>query len=262
MKTVSSGAYEKSTTPNTQALQDALLQRIRELSFPAYCQLIRLLLYRSGYSSVQIVESNPLSCTGDSNKQFFSANAPRLLNRSLLYGGLLAVSHTDLASALTLARIKQAKGVPVSRRFVDQLRGAMLRLGAEQGLLIATGTFSRCALASATQTPLPPIRLIDGKSLCAMIIERRIGVKAIVKTTTKVVIDTNPQSDTKPQGCQQAYQIDESFFQVLEKRAQFHKGIRKENQPEGNQPQGRQPESQGRTKQSGNLLSNPSKTQL
>ena len=190
---------EEAVSATQKALHDALLQRIRALSFPAYCHLIRLLLYRSGYTSVQIVEpgtgqlSNPLSTCA-------SASATKA--HRLLYSGLLAVSHTDLASALTLVRVKQAKGAPVSRRFVDQLRGAMLRLGAEQGMLIATGRFSRYAKASATQTPLPPVRLMDGEILCAMLVERGLGVR---KT---------PEAKERDDGL-----IDEPFFQLLEKQA-------------------------------------------
>lgn len=191
------------------SLQDALLQRIRELSFPAYCHLVRLLLYRSGYTSVQIVEPGTGKITLDKSSSVGET-------QRLLYSGLLAVSHTDLASALTLVRVKQAKGVPVSRRFVDQLRGAMLRLGAEQGLLIATGRFSRYAITSATQTPLPPVRLIDGPMLCSMLRERGLGISKTAQTTGNARERTSPQ-------------IDEPFFQLLEKRAERHK----ENQSNG-----------------------------
>ncbi|HEY0075474.1 MAG TPA: restriction endonuclease [Abditibacteriaceae bacterium] len=187
------------------SLQDALLQRIRELSFPAYCHLVRLLLYRSGYTSVQIVEPGTGKITLGKSSSINDT-------QRLLYSGLIAVSHTDLASALTLVRVKQAKGVPVSRRFVDQLRGAMLRLGAEQGLLIATGRFSRYAITSATQTPLPPVRLIDGPMLCSMLRERGLGIRKTAGSKERTI-----------------QLIDEPFFQLLEKRA----GRQKENQSNG-----------------------------
>ena len=191
------------------SLQDALLQRIRELSFPAYCHLVRLLLYRSGYTSVQIVEPGTAGFATSNLTPGKSSSVGE--TRRLIYSGLMAVSHTDLASALTLVRVKQAKGVPVSRRFVDQLRGAMLRLGDEQGLLIATGRFSRYAISSATQTPSPlsPVRLIDGVMLCAMLRERGLGIRKTVETKERTF-----------------QLIDESFFQLLEKRA----GRQKENQ--------------------------------
>jgi hypothetical protein len=209
------------------SLHDALLQRIRQLSFPAYCHLVRLLLYRSGYTNVQIVE--PDTCEQTASPQAASHQPPGQLTpdttppktnvHRLLYSGLLAVSHTDLASALTLVRVKQAKGAPVSRRFVDQLRGAMLRLGAEQGLLITTGCFSRYALASATQAPLPPVRLTDGDSLCSMLMGRSLGVRKV--------------SNGKKGDRQRTFMhLDEPFFQLLEKRARRQKQFRqhKENQ--------------------------------
>ena len=206
---------EEAAQPMDEVGHDALLQRIRALSFPAYCHLIRLLLYRSGYTSVQIVEPGTGQLSGQLPVNPLSTGAPAFSaeTRRLLYSGLLAVSHTDLASALTLVRVKQAQGAPVSRRFVDQLRGAMLRLGAEQGMLIATGRFSRYAKASASQTPLPPVRLMDGEILCAMLRERGLGVR---KTP-----DSQERDAKKPDAIKQGSgSIDEPFFQLLEKQAQ------------------------------------------
>lgn len=210
---------EKVTFPTDKApvapelLTAQLLQRVRQLSFPAYCHLIRLLLYRSGYSSVQLVE--PMA-------RHFQLNPDNLAPPNLrsgprpLYSGLLAVSHTDLSSALTLVRIKQAKGVGVSRRFVDQLRGAMLRLGAEQGVLIATGRFSRFARTVATQVPLPPIRLIDGEGLCAMLRERRIGLCQVPDNSEEKRQRGRPRKDSRRA---MRWTVDEPFFAALERRA-------------------------------------------
>jgi restriction endonuclease Mrr len=189
-----------------ERLQEELLTCIRRLSFPAYCHLVRLLLYRSGYTSVQVIEPSQL---GDGNPAADTSPA------RLLYSGLLAVSHTDMASALTLVRVKQAKGAPVSRRFVDQLRGAMLRLGAEQGLLIATGRFSRYAAQSATQPPLPPVRLIDGALLCRLLAERRLGVQAVGPSRERA---------SEGEGGSELndiafWQADPAFFAALERRA-------------------------------------------
>lgn len=100
-----SKSNKKATRPITGpqlievSLQDALLQRIRALSFPAYCHLVRLLLYRSGYTSVQIVEPGTTGFA-TSNLTLGKSSSPNDTQR-LLYSGLLAVSHTDLASALT-----------------------------------------------------------------------------------------------------------------------------------------------------------------
>lgn len=209
-----------------QGLHDALLQRIQQLSFPAYCHLIRLLLYRSGYTSVQIVEpgiSKASRRKSATSRRKFAPSTATVDAPHLLYSGLLAVSHTDLASALTLVRVKQAKGAPVSRRFVDQLRGAMLRLGAEQGMLIATGRFSRYAVSSATQAPLPPVRLMAGEALCVMLVERGLGVRQ--ESVDNAPVDKNQDSGNEPDSKEQHEEqgkalIDEPFFQLLETQAQ------------------------------------------
>ncbi len=212
-------------------LHDALLQRIQQLSFPAYCHLIRLLLYRSGYTSVQIVEPGISKASRRKSAMSRRKSAPSTATvdtqtndvQHLLYSGLLAVSHTDLASALTLVRVKQAKGAPVSRRFVDQLRGAMLRLGAEQGMLIATGRFSRYAVSSATQAPLPPVRLMAGDALCAMLVERGLGVRQVSmgKAPSGKNQENGEERDSKEQHKEQCkVLIDEPFFQLLETQAQ------------------------------------------
>jgi restriction endonuclease Mrr len=138
-----------------------MLERIASLPFPAYCQLIRLLLHRSGYSSIQSLG------TGADRK-------------IMGHGGLdlLAVAHTDVATLLTGIQIKRYKGT-VPRRFVDELRGALPRFGAEQGLLIVTSRFSRKAREVAERPESPAVHLMDGDQLAGRLLERRIGLKRV-----------------------------------------------------------------------------------
>jgi restriction endonuclease Mrr len=137
--------------------------RVRTLSFGAYCHLIRHLLSRSGYSSVRSCAAAPRSgatrkCTGE--------------------GGLdlLAFSHTDFSTSLTAVQLKQLREV-VPRRFVDELRGAMLRLRADQGILIATSSFSGMAAEAVRDPALPAVHLIDGNRLVGMLLDRGLGVR-------------------------------------------------------------------------------------
>ncbi len=88
---------------------------------------------------------------------------------------LLAFFHTDLATHLTAIQIKQPRQV-VGRRYVDELRGAMLRLGAEQGLIVVTGEFSQAAREAAALPTFLPIRLLDGLDLAERLLERGEGV--------------------------------------------------------------------------------------
>ena len=56
------------------------------------------------------------------------------------------------------------------RSFVDELRGAMLRLGASQGLLVTTGTFSASAIEAAQAAQYAaPVRLMDGPELARLL---------------------------------------------------------------------------------------------
>ncbi len=83
---------------------------------------------------------------------------------------------TGLTRVKVIAQIKQYDTVPVQKRYVDELRGAMLRTAAGQGLLIALSTFPDTAKLAAASTAIAPIRLIDGGELARLMISQGIGV--------------------------------------------------------------------------------------
>ena len=68
---------------------------------------------------------------------------------------------------------------PVHQRCVDELRGACLRAGASEGLLVCTGDFSLTArrLASHERSGVAPVRLVDGEEMLDLLLARRIGVR-------------------------------------------------------------------------------------
>ena len=140
-------------------LHEQLQEHLFALDYAAFDALMHALLERSGYAPVLQSERKH----------------KRGRTRS---GGLdiRAYTRTDLASSLTLIQIKQYRRV-VSRRFVDELRGTMLRLNAEQGLLLTTSTFSRVAWRAAALTEVAPIRLLDGKAIRGLMIEYRLGIE-------------------------------------------------------------------------------------
>jgi len=135
-----------------------LLQCLQQIDYAAFEQVIKRLLYKSGYVTVQSI--------GRTHKR---GRTPQ--------GGLdlTARSITDLSSVLTVAQIKQYKRV-VSRRFVDELRGTMLRLGAEQGLLVTLSRFSKVAHAATLESNVAPIKLIEGDEVLDLLFAYRIGV--------------------------------------------------------------------------------------
>lgn len=163
---------EKSKSKDNDVILNEQLQaRLQRLSFIAFEGLVQQALVCSGFNRV---------------------HAPgRSYRRGrLTHGGLdiSAYSSTDLTNSLTLVQIKQYReGVP--RRFVDELRGVMLRLGARHGLLIATSHFSPAAYAAAGADDttgangtagadsLAPIRLLAGHELSALLIQHGLAVR-------------------------------------------------------------------------------------
>jgi len=147
-----------STFQERKVVQMELLQCLQQMDYAAFEQVMKRLLYKSGYITVQFI--------GRNHKR---GRTPK--------GGLdlTARSITDLSSVLTIAQIKQYRRV-VSRRFVDELRGAMLRLGAEQGLLVTLSKFSKVAHAAAIESSVAPIKLIEGAEILDLLFAYRIGV--------------------------------------------------------------------------------------
>jgi inner membrane protein len=109
-----------------------------------------------------------------------------------------AYTHTGITRARLVLQAKQYRR-PVSRRFVDELRGTALRLGAGQGLLITTSTFSTVARRAA-DTSVAPVQLMDGETLVRLLIKHRIGVAA-------------PPRSGKESAC-----LDEAYFTRLRER--------------------------------------------
>jgi restriction system protein len=140
------------------ATRQALRHRLEDMEFAAFERIMKSLLYKSGYLSVHLIGRN-----------YKRGRTPR--------GGLdmTARSVTELSSSLTIAQVKQYKRT-VSRRFVDELRGAMLRLGAGQGLLLTMSKFSKVAHEAARDTPVAPITLIEGEEILDLLFAYRIGV--------------------------------------------------------------------------------------
>ena len=181
---------------DADAIQNELLQRLREMSVSGYEQLIALLLQAIGYNHVQVLRSPNLTLS--------TLHAPKLRRRSRKgrnrHGGvdIIATGRAGLASGAVLVQVKQYVR-SVSRRFVDELRGALLRREARHGLLFTTSHFASAALEAAQEDHIAPVYLIDGDMLCRLLVTHGIGVKAERKTNEETI-----------------FRIDESFFDGLE----------------------------------------------
>jgi membrane-bound metal-dependent hydrolase YbcI (DUF457 family) len=145
-------------------LTDALLQHLQQLSITAYEQLIAQVLQATGYEHVQVLRD------------------PQRKRRShkgrTAHGGvdLIAQSRCGLAADAVLVQVKQYERA-VSRRFVDELRGALLRTQSRHALLITTSRFSPAAVKAAREDHVAPLHLIDGDRLCSLLMQHEIGVR-------------------------------------------------------------------------------------
>lgn len=127
--------------------ESTALHALSSLPFPQFCVLVRAWLWRCGYASVR-------ACgTGRRRKAWGEGGFD-----------LLATAPTDLAQNVTLVQLKQS-ALPVQRRYVDELRGAMNRTGASHGLIVSLSPFSPRAMEAAAQSVGLPMVLVDGALL-------------------------------------------------------------------------------------------------
>ena len=179
--------------PLGDGLADSLLRHVGALSITAYEELISQLLRAIGYEQV---------CALRDPKRKRRSHKGRNS-----HGGvdIIAQSQNGLASDAVLVQVKQYER-PVSRRFVDELRGALLRTQSRHALLITTSRFSPAALKAAQEDHIAPVHLMDGNRLCDLLIQHHIGVWH----------DRHNQ-----------FQIDSGFFRRLKKK---HPSLIRSNQ--------------------------------
>lgn len=177
-------------TPGTIA--DQLRQRLLALEYPAFARCLCVLLEALGYE-----EARPAG-----RQEWKGYNRPG--------GGgydLEAILPGGLAPRLAVAQIKQFDGLNVHQRSVDELRGACLRRGAAEAVLITTSSFSQVVRKHAAEpvasgTPVAPVRLIDGKELLGLLIRHRLGVREINRWE-------------RAHGGAYRLEVDEAFFQDM-----------------------------------------------
>lgn len=165
-------------TPGTIA--DQLRQRLLDLEYPEFARCLCVLLEALGYE-----EAQPAG-----RREWKGYNRPG--------GGgydLEAVLPGGLSPRRVVAQIKQFDGLRVHQRSVDEVRGACLRAGAAEALLITTSAFSevvrkRAASPDPLAALVAPVRMIDGMELLSLMIRHRLGVRERVRGgTVRLEID-------------------------------------------------------------------------
>ncbi len=142
-----------------EALRDALLARVLEAPPAFFERLIVDLLLAMGYGGSRADAGEHLGGTGD--------------------GGVDGVIRED---QLGLDRVYlQAKryqpGNTIGSEAVQAFIGALIGKGAQKGVFITTSSFSRQALAAASQSGTLRLVLIDGAELTRLMVRFNVGVR-------------------------------------------------------------------------------------
>lgn len=147
-----------------EALHARLDEQVRALGVRGFERLVAQVLMASGYEEVRVLRDHTrkrLSRKGRTD-----------------HGGadLTAALRAEFGVRRVLVQVKQYHR-PVSRRFVDELRGALLRSDAREGLIVTTSSFSPSARSAALEDHLGPIYLLDGAMLRDLLVAHRLGVR-------------------------------------------------------------------------------------
>jgi len=180
-------------TPTPGTIADRLHRRLLALDYPAFARCACALLEALGYE-----DARPAG-----RRAWKGYNRPG--------GGgydLEAVLPGGLAPRRVVAQIKQFDRLVVHQRSVDELRGACLRAGAAEALLVTTSAFSDVVRKQAASLDwagalVAPVRLIDGRELLGLLIRHRLGVRETIEVRERA------------RGGTRRLEIDEVFFESL-----------------------------------------------
>lgn len=106
-------------------------------------------------------------------------------------GGIdgLGIYRLSLLSFPVFFQCKRYRG-SVGAGAVRDFRGAMAGRG-DKGLLITTGTFTADAKAESTRDGAPPVDLIDGLALCALLKRYELGVLTTIRQVEDIAVDAD-----------------------------------------------------------------------
>ena len=194
-----------STTPNK------LRQRLLELPFDAYLKLLALLLTRLGYQDVQL--AGRTDWKGRNRNGGVDLTATR--------GGGLSPHRVVI----------QAKQFDLDSRIfqrqADELRGAAIRSGAAEAILITTGPLSGSIDLEGLSLPLAPVRLIGGDELLDLLTRHRVGITPAGEIDEALLSRLEQEATgNRPSDCSGASILVTVDVQRLNKGIRAHKALR------------------------------------
>lgn len=148
--------HQRHLDKSIQLLLDQLHRRLLELPFDAYLKLLSLLLTRLGYDNVQLAGRTDWKGRNKGGGYDLTATLP---------GGLYP-------RRIVIQAKQFDKDSRIFQRQADELRGAALRVGATEALLITSGSVSKSIDVSGLHLP---VRIIGGEQLLDLLVLYRIG---------------------------------------------------------------------------------------
>jgi hypothetical protein len=150
------------------------------LPFPLFVQTIASLLPQLGFTNVEVVK--PMYGQGKGRNR---------------HGGMDIQAVVPSTGETVIIQAKQYR-LPVPRCFVDELRGTMLRVGAGQGVLVTTSTFSPSAIEAVQAGQYAaPIRLVDGSELLRLF-QTQKQVSQSSGSSSSSVFQPSPRYSSRP----------------------------------------------------------------
>jgi hypothetical protein len=169
-------------TPFPEPLRLRLRRRVLSLDYPACSRLLCRLLTDLGYQDVTTAGRTTLrgyNRPGGGGWDIAATLPAGIGSRRVI----VRLKHTPHHRLEPDARdIHQHKDV--HQRCVDELRGAVLRAGASEGLLVTTAAFSLTARRLAAQgttkgSVIAPVRLVDGDEMIELLLAHRVGIHEV-----------------------------------------------------------------------------------
>ena len=146
-------ALQSLAKKNNDAARAQLAEHLRTMDPYEFEKLIKWLLEEMNYSDVEVT-----AAASD--------------------GGVDVIANIALgiSEVREVVQVKRQRG-SVGRPVLDRLRGVLHRFDAVRGTIITTGRFSAGAQNAAFEKGAPPITLIDGAALTALLVEYEIGIR-------------------------------------------------------------------------------------
>ncbi|MBA3724870.1 MAG: restriction endonuclease [Armatimonadetes bacterium] len=156
--TFSSKNNSYSSNGSSSDPREEILRLLRSVPFAPFQLSVFLLLQRLGFRQVRFLSRDHSRGRHSGIEADFRVSWPTPFGGTEL---LVELKHDHRA---------------LQRRYVDELRGKMVRRGFSEGLIVTTGTISSAAAAAAQACPALPVKLLDGQGLANLLVDQGLAV--------------------------------------------------------------------------------------